>query len=55
MEIINIVVLFFLEILLISIETEDIMHGSCIMSIVFLTLRKILVNTGLRISGFSCN
>lgn len=55
MEMVNIIVLFFLEILLISIEAEGIMQGSHSMSIVFLILSKILVNTGLRISGVCCN
>lgn len=40
MEIVNIIVLFFLEILLLSIETEDLMEGSHSMSILFLILRK---------------
>lgn len=55
MEMLNIIVFFFLEILLSSIETEDIMQRSHSMSIVFLILSKILVNAGLRISGFCCN
>lgn len=44
MEIVNIIVLFFLEILLLSIETEDLMEGSHSMS-----------NTGLSTFGFCCN
>lgn len=39
MEVVNIV-LFFLEILLLSIETEDLVEGSSSMSILFLILRK---------------
>lgn len=48
------IIFFFLEILLISTETEDDMSGSHSMSVVFLILMSILVNTGVRISGF-CN
>lgn len=55
MEVVNVIVLFFLEIMIISIETEDAVQGSHRIRTVLLILRKILDNTGLRISRFCCN
>lgn len=40
MEIVNIIILFLLEILLLSIETQDLMEGSHGISILFLILRN---------------
>lgn len=55
MEMVSIVVIFFLEVVLISIKTEETMHRLHGMSILVLILNVILVNPGQSISAFCCN
>lgn len=52
---VSIVVIFFLEVVLISIKTEEIMHRLHEISILVLILNMILVNPGQSISAFCCN